>query len=181
MKNTENCSTGSRIKRGKKGHVYDVIDAKARQDITLEDAREELLRNNVGVSFFKEVYSVIKAVDGDRAPSAEELLVSAVKLGYALFMVNTLDSGGKITITDLQGLCRLADSRVWTAFKYDGNTCPITRRGFRIYEVEYFYGNHTKVTRFFTKAHYWQHSEARRKSSVLKATLLLVPHALPGE
>ncbi len=181
MKNTEDCSTDSRIKHGKKGHAYDVIDAKARRDITLEDARKELSKNNVGVSFFKEVYSVIKAVDGERTPSAEELLVSAVKLGYALFMVNTLDHGGKITITDLQGLCRLADSRVWTAFKYDGNTCPITRRGFRIYEVEYFYGKNAKATRFFTKAHYWQHSEAQRKRCVLKATLLLVPHALPEE
>lgn len=177
MKNTENCSTGSRIKSGKKRYVCNVIDAKARQDITLEDARKELSRNNVGVSFFKEVYSVIKAVDGDRAPSAEELLVSAVKLGYALFLENTLNQSGKILITDLQGLCSLADSRVWTAFKYIGDTCPITKRGFRIYEVEYFYGNHTKVTRFFTKAHYWQHSIARRKSSVLKTTLLLVPHA----
>ena len=92
MKNTENCSTGSRIKSGKKRYVCNVIDAKARQDITLEDARKELSRNNVGVSFFKEVYSVIKAVDGDRAPSAEELLVSAVKLGYALFLEKLKES-----------------------------------------------------------------------------------------
>lgn len=181
MKNTENCSTGSLIKGGRKKYICNVIDAKAKQNITVESAKEELSRNNVGTSLFKEVYSVIKAVDGERALCAEELLVSAVKLGYALFMENTLLNGGKIVITDLQGLCSLADSRVWTAFKYDGNTCPITRRGFRIYEVEYFYGNHTKVTRFFTKAHYWQHSEARRKGSVLKATLLLVPHALPYE
>lgn len=181
MKNTENYSTGSRIKNGEKAHVYDVIDAKIRKDITIEDAKEELSKNNVGCSLFKEVYSVIKAVDGARAPSAEELLISAVKLGYALFLENTLNQSGKILITDLQGLCSLADSRVWTAFKYDGNTCPITRRGFRIYEVEYFYGNHSKVTRFFTKEHYWQHPEARRKSSKTVATLILVPHALPYE
>lgn len=181
MKNTENCSTGSRTKKGEKAHVYDVIDAKVRSNLTVEDAKEELSKNNVGVSLFKEVYSVIKAVDGKRAPSAEELLVSAVKLGYALFLENTLNQSGKIIITDLQGLCRLADSRVWTAFKYDGNTCPLTKRGFRIYEVEYFYGNHTKITRFFTKEHYWQRKEPRRKSSTLKATLLLVPHALPYE
>lgn len=181
MKNTENYSTGSLIKKGEKAHVYDVIDAKTRTNITIEDAKEELSRNNVGSSLFKEVYSVIKAVDGERAPSAEELLVSAVELSFVLFMENTLNQSGKITITDLQGLCRLADSRVWTAFKYDGNTCPITRRGFRIYEVEYFYGNHSKVTRFFTKEHYWQHPEARRKSSKTVATLLLVPHALPYE
>lgn len=181
MKNTENYSTGSRTKNGEKAHVYDVIDAKAKRNITVESAKEELSRNNVGTSLFKEVYSVIKAVDGKRAPSAEELLVSAVKLGYALFLENTLNQSGKILITDLQGLCSLADSRVWTAFKYIGDTCPITRRGFRIYEVEYFYGNHSKVTRFFTKEHYWQHPEARRKSSKTVATLLLVPHALPYE
>ena len=181
MKNTENCSTDSLTKRGRKKYVSDVIDAKLQRSITLEDAEEELSRNNLGSSLFKEVYSVIKAVDGERAPSAEELLVSAVKLGYVLFMVNTLNSNGKITITDLQGLCRLADSRVWTAFKYDGNSCPITKRGFRIYEVEYFYGRHIKTTRFFTKSHYWQRSEARRKTATIKATLLLVPHALPYE
>lgn len=181
MKNTENCSTGSLTKGGRKKYVCNVIDAKLKRSITLEDAKEELSRNNLGSSLFNEVYSVIKAVDGARAPSAEELLVSAVKLGYALFMVNTLNSDGKITITDLQGLCRLADSRVWTAFKYDGDTCPLTKRGFRIYEVEYFYGNHIKVTRFFSKTRYWQRAEARRKSSKIKATLLLVPHALPYE
>ena len=181
MKNTENCSTGSRTKKGEKAHAYDVIDAKIRKDLTIEDAKEELSKNNIGTSLFKEVYSVIKAVDGARAPSAEELLVSAVKLGYVLFLENTLNQSGKILITDLQGLCRLADSRVWTAFKYIGDTCPITRRGFRIFEVEYYYGNHSKCTRFFTKEHYWQCSIARRKSSALKATLLLVPHALPYE
>lgn len=181
MKNIENCGTGSRAKSGKKKHVHDVFDAKAKKSITIEDAKEELSRNNLGSSFFKEVYSVIKTVDGERAPSAEELLVSAVKLGYVLFMGNTLNRVGKITITDLQRLCNLADSRIWTAFKYGGNNCPITKRGFRIYEVEYFHGNHSKVTRFFTKEHYWQHPEARRKSSKTVATLLLVPHALPYE
>lgn len=161
--------------------VSDAVDAKVRKSITREEAVEELSKNNVGTSLFKEVYSVIKAVSGDNAISAEGLLCAAVRVEYVRFMENTLVHAGKIVITDLQGLCNMADGRVWAAFAYYGDTCPPTKRGFRIYEVEYEYSNQSKVTRFFTKEHYWQRPEARRKGAKIKATLLLVPHALPGE
>lgn len=161
--------------------VSDLVDAKVRKSITREDAKEELSKNNVGTSLFKEIYSVIKAVDGENAISAEALLVAGVHVEYVRFMENTLAHAGKIVITDLQGLCSMADGREWTAFAYYGNTCPTTKRGFRIYEVEYEYPNHSKVTRFFTKEHYWQRPEARRKGAKIKATLLLVPHALRYE
>lgn len=156
-------------------------NARLREILTIENAKKELTKKNVGTSLFKEVYSVIKAVDGARAPSAEELLVSAVERDYALFFENVDKYAGKIVITDLQGLCTLADSRLWTAFKYAYNTCPPTKRGFRIYEVAGSYHGKQNSSHFFTKEHFLQLPEEKRKRAKIYSTLLLVPHALPGE
>lgn len=155
--------------------------AKRRKVLTEEVVKAELSKNNVGTSLFKEVYSVIKKIDGENAISAERLLACAVNLDYALFMENTDKHAGKIVITDLQGLCALADSRLWTAFKYAYDTCPPTKRGFRIYEVVGSYKSIQNSSHFFTKEHYLQLPEQKRKHKKIRSTLLLVPHALPGE